>query len=129
MCNMAKSSSFFNESVQLRDSAQQKRKQARSPAKIEADFMLKGQDQPHPCSVTDLGTGGLSIQTKSTLYQGDVIDIQLKLQGRMLKLPVEVVRVSGKSIGLKYQNLSDQDMAKIQDFIHRAFFNPDKKKT
>ena len=118
------SSSFFNDSIKLRDASQQKRKQARSPAQIEAEFYIAGQQQPHPCSVTDLGTGGLSFITKSTLYQGDKVELALKIQGRGLRLKGEVIRVSGKSIGIKYLDVDDATLQRIQDFIHTSFFAP-----
>ncbi|MEQ9367316.1 MAG: PilZ domain-containing protein, partial [Leptospirales bacterium] len=62
------SQSFFDDSVQIRDAAQQKRKKARTGVNITAEFAIKGQDRPVECTVTDLGTGGLSINTRSSMY-------------------------------------------------------------
>ncbi|MCB1175752.1 MAG: PilZ domain-containing protein [Leptospiraceae bacterium] len=122
------SSSFFNDSLHMRDSNQQKRKQARANARIEATFLLDGQNQEHSCSVSDLGTGGMSILSKSTLYMGDKIRVQLKVATRMLDISCEVVRVSGKSVGLRFVEISPENLERIQEFIHSSFFSPEQKK-
>lgn len=123
------SQSFFDDSVQIRDAAQQKRKKARTGVNIPAEFALKGQGQPVECTVTDLGTGGLSITTRSTMYMGDQIEVRLRLGKEALTILCSVVRVSGKSIGLQFDKIPDIQMEYIQNYIHTTFFDkPDQKK-
>ncbi|MCR9144338.1 MAG: PilZ domain-containing protein [bacterium] len=117
------SQSFFDDSVQIRDAAQQKRKKARTGVNIAAEFVLKGQGQPVECTVTDLGTGGLSINTRSTMYMGDQIEVRMRLGKEALSVPCTVVRVSGKSIGLQFDRLPEQQMEYIQHYIHSTFFD------
>ena len=116
------SQSFFDDSVQIRDAAQQKRKKARTGVNIPAEFVLKGQSQPVECTVTDLGTGGLSINTRSTMYTGDQIEVRLRLGNQSLSVPCSVVRVSGKSIGLQFDRIPEEQMEYIQNYIHTTFF-------
>lgn len=126
---MFMSSNFYNESLNIRDASQQKRKQARTQSSLSGEFVLIGQNTSHPCVVTDIGTGGLSIQTKSTLYDGDQITIRIRLKGKLMSIDADVARVSGKNIGLKIRNMSEAEITSIQDFIHDNFFSKDKKKT
>lgn len=123
--------SLFNESFVVRDASQQKRKKARARVSLQADFQLEGKPEKHPCSIVDIGTGGLSIQTKSTLYVGDRLVVFFKLKTRVLTQNATVTRVSGKSVGAQFTGLGDAELAEIQEYIHSSFFDPnrDKKKT
>ena len=117
------SRSFFDDSVRIRDASRQKRKMARTPVNIKGEYALKGQDQAHQCEVTDLGTGGLSMTTRSTMYDGDEVEVRLPLGKSALTVPGRVVRVSGKSIGVQFEDLPDEQLEIIQDYIHTTFFD------
>ena len=90
---------------------------------IPAEFVLKGQGQPVECTVTDVGTGGLSITTRSTMYMGDRIEVRLRLGNHALAVEGSVVRVSGKSVGVQFDGIPDADMETIQHYIHTTFFD------
>ncbi|MBI3395595.1 MAG: PilZ domain-containing protein [Spirochaetia bacterium] len=121
--------SLFNESMKVRDPSQQKRKRARTVLDKEAEFKMKGGQESVACTLTDVGTGGLSFVTKAGLYQGDLITISFQLVKRKIHIPCKVVRVSGKAVGAEYDGVSEEDLADIQEYIHSAFFEKDRKKT
>ncbi|MCB1326438.1 MAG: PilZ domain-containing protein [Spirochaetales bacterium] len=125
---MAKDKSLFNESLQVRDASQQKRKKARANVQLEGEFRINTDDQSHPCTVIDVGTGGLSLICRSTLYQGDRLTVRFRLGGRPISLSGAVVRANGKNIGIQYDPLDEEKLALIQQYIHTTFFDKDKKK-
>jgi len=120
--------SLFNDSIRIIDPSQQKRKKARAQLEQDAQFYLQGKKETVPCTLTDLGTGGLSFISKSTLYTGDKLTVRFKVKTRTLEIPSVVVRVAGKSSGVQFTEISEQDLALIQDFIHTSFFEKEKKK-
>ena len=120
--------SLFNESFVVRDSAQQKRKKARARISMEAEFQLDGKPDRFACQLVDIGTGGLSIQTKSTLYVGDKIVVSFKLKQQIMKQAAVVTRVAGKSVGAQFTNLAEADLGEIQEYIHSSYFDPNKDK-
>jgi len=124
---MAADKTLFNESFTVRESAQQKRKKARAQVNIPAEIVIDGSTGSQPATLTDLGTGGLSLQCRTTLYQGDKLKVQFKLKGTAMALPGSVARVSGKSIGVQFTAISDEQMESIQSFIHATFFDKDKR--
>ncbi len=117
------SQSFFDDSVSIRDSARQKRKKARTNVNLTGEFLLTGQNNPVECTVTDIGTGGLSITTRSTMYMGDRSEVRLRLGKDALSVPCTVVRVAGKSIGLQFEKIAEAELEKIQQYIHTTFFD------
>lgn len=123
------SSSFFNESLNVRDKAQQKRKKARAITNINGEFHLNGKDEAIPCLITDLGTGGLSMQSRTTLYDGDQVVVRFRLGPNYMQLAANVSRLSGKNVGLQFTNPDEKQMEALQAYIHTAYFEKDKKKT
>ncbi|MBE7438276.1 MAG: PilZ domain-containing protein [Spirochaetales bacterium] len=124
---MAGDKTLFNESFSVREAAQQKRKKARAQVNIPAEILLDGGTANQPATLTDLGTGGLSLQCRTTLYPGDKLKVLFKLKGTAMSLPGSVARVSGKSIGVQFTSISDEQMESIQSFIHSTFFDKDKR--
>ncbi|MCB1309242.1 MAG: PilZ domain-containing protein [Leptospiraceae bacterium] len=121
--------SLFNHSIQVRDAAHQKRKKARTSITVEGEYALQSRPADMvPCTVTDVGTGGLSFVTRATLYQGDEVMVRFKLGAHPVKLNGSVIRVSGKNVGIQYQGVSEQQLEIIQKFIHTTFFEKDPKK-
>lgn len=123
---MSGGGSFFDERLQLRDADKQKRKQARTGLREEAVLRVGQQPQAHPCTLVDIGTGGLSLLTKQTLYVGDVVEIECSLATKKLALSGTVARVSGKNVGVQFNKLSDEDLSTIQHFIHETFFQKER---
>ncbi len=125
---MAADKSLFNDSLKMRDSAQQKRKKARLNVNIPGEYRLEGQSEYYPCQLSDLGAGGLSLLSKGTLYSGDQLHIRFRMDQRSIEIRGVAVRVSGKSVGIQYQDVSEEEISAIQDFIHSSFFEKEKKK-
>ena len=125
---MASGSSFFDDRLQLRDADQQKRRQARTNLNLEGTFTMAAGGEPVPCTLLDLGTGGLSFLTRSTLYLGDQVSVRCKVAGRELDVSGTVSRVSGKTVGMQFSGLASAQMEQIQAFIHVAFFEKDPRK-
>ena len=76
----------------------------------------------------DIGIGGLSFTSRSTLYQGDRVHIRFRLMERSVEFDGEVSRVSGKYVGLAFLDPSEDHLELIQKYIHSNFFDKDKKK-
>jgi hypothetical protein len=117
------SQSFFDDSVKIRDAARQKRKKARTTVSIPAEFLVQGQERSIECTVTDLGTGGLSINTRSTMYAGDRLEVRMRLGQHPVTVEGTVVRVAGKSVGVQFEGVSEERLEIIQQFIHTRFFD------
>ncbi len=125
---MGDGGSFFNDSMSMRDPSQQKRKKARAQVNITGEFTLDGSDSLQPCTITDIGTGGLSFISKSTLYEGDKIKVHFKLGSLKMELDTAITRTIGKTAGAQFQAISTEQLEQIQDYIHKAFFDKDKSK-
>lgn len=122
---MASNQSFFNNSLQMRDASQQKRKKARSRVSLAGEYRIEGKNDPVECQIVDLGTGGVSMMTKATMYVGDRIRIRMRLGPSPLDVAGVVIRVSGKTLGIQFEKVSEEQMALIQQYIHQAFFDKD----
>ncbi|MEQ8349872.1 MAG: PilZ domain-containing protein [Leptospiraceae bacterium] len=120
--------SFFNESLHFRDPAQQKRKKARAQIQAEAEFALNNSGGFQTCQLVDIGIGGLSFTSRSTLYQGDRLSIRFRLLERQVEFGGEVSRVSGKYVGMAFIEPAEEDLELIQKYIHSNFFDKERKK-
>ena len=78
--------------------------------------------------MVDLGTGGLTIQSGSTLYIGDRITVEFQLNSQTLKIQGVVARATGKDYVVRYEELPQFETSVIQDYIHKVFFRDDKDK-
>ena len=121
--------SFFNDSLNFRDTAQQKRKKARAQIDAEAEFAIGNSDAYQTCHLVDIGIGGLSFSSRSTLYQGDRVKIRFRLLDRMVTFEGEVSRTSGKYVGLAFLDPDEEKLELIQKYIHTNFFDKDRKKS
>lgn len=119
---------MFNDSLKMRDSAQQKRKKARMTVNLAGEYRLESQSEYYPCQLSDLGAGGLSLLSKGTVYSGDQLRIRFRMDQRTVEIRGVVVRVNGKAVGVQYVDVSEEEIASIQDYIHQTFFEKDKKK-
>ena len=125
---MANGKSFFDDRLQVRDSDKQKRRQARTNLNLEGTFTMPGDGVPGPCTLLDIGTGGLSFLTRSSLYLGDALSLRFKLSGHELVASGTVSRVSGKTVGVQFTGLGAAELELIQSFIHDTFFEKDPRK-
>ena len=120
--------SFFNDSLRFRDPAQQKRKKARAQINAEAEYALSNSGGYQSCQPVDIGIGGLSFTSRSTLYQGDRLSVRFRLLERPVEFQAEVSRVSGKYVGVAFIDPPEEQLEIIQKYIHSNFFDKDKKK-
>ncbi len=103
-------------------------KQQRKNARIRitnliGNFVFHNQNKENECTILDIGTGGLGIETKTLLYPGDKIIVKFWLEDTIFELPCIVSRVSGKNAGVIYDNVSEEIIVKIQNFIHKNIFH------
>ncbi|PJZ69793.1 pilus assembly protein PilZ [Leptospira perolatii] len=124
---MAGTTSLFDDKYEYRDPSQQKRKNARVKLTIDGDFCIKGKPQRFPIHIIDIGTGGAGLETRSSVFEGDRIQLFALVNDKNMELEAEVIRVSGKKVNCIFINLSDEDRSAIQDLIHKKFFDKDKK--
>lgn len=124
---MQEKRSIFNETYSFRDPAKQKRKNARVNLNIEAEFSLSARKDRYPCLILDIGTGGVALDTRSTVFEGDKISIFAKLYGKEVELNATVIKVSGKTANCQFGSLSEETMDLIQEVIHKKFFEKEKK--
>lgn len=94
---------------------------------LTAEFCFDGQTASHPCTLTDLGTGGLSFLSRASLHSGDRLSVKFKIRGKTLTLASEVIRTAGKNTGVQYKSITEEDLALIQEFIHSSFFEKDRR--
>ena len=74
---MAEARPLFNQSFTVFDPKKQKRKKARVRLSTPGCFFLNSHShRVNNCHLVDLGTGGLTIQSGSTLYIGDRITVE-----------------------------------------------------
>lgn len=111
-------------SGELRSPSKQQRKNARiRVTNITGTFILQNQNKEYECQILDIGTGGLGISSKTLLYPGDKIIVKFWLEDKNFELPSVVSRVSGKNIGLIFDNVPTEMINQIQNFIHKNIFH------
>ncbi|MBP9886856.1 MAG: PilZ domain-containing protein [Leptospiraceae bacterium] len=126
---MAEARPLFNQSFTVFDPKKQKRKKARVRLSTPGCFFLNSHShRVNNCHLVDLGTGGLTIQSGSTLYIGDRITVEFQLNSQTLKIQGVVARATGKDYVVRYEELPQFETSVIQDYIHKVFFRDDKDK-
>lgn len=106
-----------------RDPSKQKRKNARIRINnLIANFKISGVPKEYECQILDIGTGGLGLSTTTLLYPGDKIQLNFFLDGVEFHINATVSRVSGKIVGVVFDEISSNEVAKIQNYIHSRLF-------
>lgn len=127
---MAEAKQLFNQSFVVFDTKKQKRKKSRVRLSIEASFILNSnKSKPYTCRLIDLGTGGLTIQSPTSLYTGDKVQVQFKLNQENLDIVGVVARGQGKDFVIRYEELPEKENHFIQEYIHKVFFKENNQKT
>ncbi|AYV55589.1 MULTISPECIES: PilZ domain-containing protein [Leptospira] len=124
---MADTKSLFNDSFEYRDPALQKRKNARVKVTLDAEMSIKGKQERHPVTILDIGTGGVALDSRMTMFEGDRIHLHARINGKELTLEAEIIRSSGKKMNSIFVNIADEHKNEIQELIHKKFFEKDKK--
>jgi len=118
----------FGDRMRMRDPAQQKRKKARAAVNAPGEFKIKGHAEFLACTIADVGAGGLHLLTRSSLYVGDQLTIKFQMNGAPFESAATVTRSLGKAIGVQFENLTPEDEARLQEFIHAALLERERKK-
>ncbi|MBW0432717.1 PilZ domain-containing protein [Leptospira yasudae] len=124
---MADTKSLFNDSFEYRDPALQKRKNARVKITLDAEMSIKGKQERHPVTILDIGTGGVALDSRMTMFEGDRIHLHTRINGKELTLEAEIIRSSGKKANSIFVNIADEHKNEIQELIHKKFFEKEKK--
>ncbi|MBM9579360.1 PilZ domain-containing protein [Leptospira sp. 201903070] len=124
---MAGTKSLFDDSFEYRDPAIQKRKNARVKITLDAEMTIKGKSERHPVTILDIGTGGVALDSRMTMFEGDRIHLHAKINGKEMTLEAEIIRSSGKKANSIFVNIADDHRNEIQELIHKKFFEKEKK--
>lgn len=105
----------------------QRRKKARVRTNLEGFYFLNKNPNRIPCKIIDLGTGGLTVQSGTVLYVGDILTVNFTLEQVPLKITGKIGRTSGKNAVVIFEDLPLQDISVIQNYIHKVFYSDEKK--
>ncbi|TGN20328.1 PilZ domain-containing protein [Leptospira idonii] len=123
------SKSIFSDSYSMYGGAKQKRKKARVKLDIPCEVSLvNSKSSPIMAQMSDLGTGGLSLQTTSTFYPGDAVKIGFVINRVKTEIVGTVQRTSGKTTSVVFAEISSDTHNIIQEYIHKHYFDPKAKK-
>lgn len=120
--NKQGSRDIFKSSFAAYPTEKQKRKKARIPVSMEGTIDIPGHKSDE-CHISSLGTGGLTISTRSTLYTGELVRIQFVLQDRDIMAEGEIVRINGKEAGIKFVQIEESVVEQVQSYIFKEMFN------
>ncbi|EMM72267.1 PilZ domain-containing protein [Leptospira weilii] len=124
---MADANSLFRDSFEYRDPSLQKRKNARIKIALGAEISIKGRQEKHPVTILDIGTGGVALDSRTTMFEGDHVHLHTKINGKDLILETKIIRSSGKKVNGVFVGIEDKHRVEIQEFIHKKFFGKEKK--
>ncbi len=116
------SGSSFQSSYIAYPSDRQKRKKARIQVRFDG-FVESPGYEPQECLVSSLGTGGLTVSTRATFYPGELVRVSFHLQEMNIRCECEIVRVTGKELGVKFVQIDDESLELIQSYIFKETFN------
>lgn len=107
----------------FRDPDQQKRDTARIRVNIEATYRYKSQNEWLPCTILDLGVGGLAIKGKMSFYEGDHIEIKFALEGQNVIAIAEITNIAGRKAGGRFTEISEKSETAIHNYLNRIIFS------
>lgn len=100
----------------------QRRRKGRVRTNIQGSYTLSGKNKSIECTIVDLGMGGLTLQTGVVLYQGEKIRTNFLLEDSSLELDGVVCRITGKNAVLKFDDISEVNSSKIQEYINKIYY-------
>ncbi|MDF3821585.1 PilZ domain-containing protein [Leptospira sp. 96542] len=117
--------SIFSDSYSMYAGSKQKRKQARVKLNVPCVVkLIASKNTPIEAVLSDLGTGGLSLQSTAIFYTGDQVKIEFSLNQKQTEIIGTVVRTSGKTTTVVFSNLPEEIHSRVQDYIHKHYFDP-----
>ncbi|EQA62051.1 PilZ domain-containing protein [Leptospira alexanderi] len=124
---MVDANSLFRDSFEYRNPSLQKRKNARIKIALGAEISIKGKQEKHPVTILDIGTGGVALDSRTTMFEGDHVHLHTRINGKDLILETKIIRSSGKKVNGVFVGIEDKHRIEIQEFIHKKFFGKEKK--
>ncbi|TGL56994.1 PilZ domain-containing protein [Leptospira ognonensis] len=125
---LEKNKIMYSETLSVYSGAQQKRKNARVHADIPCEIAIATTSrQSDTARLSDLSTGGLALQSKATFYEGDQVRIKFFLDRFQTEVTGVVNRTSGKTIAVIFESISGELKNRIQEFIHKHYFDTSKR--
>ncbi|WP_032930224.1 PilZ domain-containing protein [Leptospira santarosai] len=119
---MVDANSLFSASFEYRNPSLQKRKNARIKIALGAEISIQGKQEKYPVTILDIGTGGVALDSRTTMFEGDRIHLHTKINGKDLILETKIIRSSGKKVNGIFVGIADEHKIEIQEFIHKKFF-------
>lgn len=121
--------SIFSDTYSMYGGPKQKRKQARVKIDVPCEIkIISSKNPPVMGHLSDLGTGGLSLQSTAIFYNGDQVKISFELNKVKTEILGSVLRTSGKTTTVVYGQLEPHIHALVQDYIHKHYFDTKTKK-
>ncbi len=114
---------YKNKSYNSNPNSKALRKDARLQLDIEAEYWLDGISRIIPCRVVDISALGMCIQIKAFMAVGDKLSTKFELGNKILRLKCKVAHVYGKSAGLQFIDISNEDQEYIVSYVQAHFFD------
>ena len=88
-------------------------------SRLIVDVHFDGKEATGVASTKDISAGGLYMNTQAALAEGSILLIRIPFSsGKQLVAKAEVVYASaGRGVGLRFQDLTDEDRALIESEI------------
>ena len=96
------------------DSSQDNRRQ-HDRSRLIVDVFFDGKDATGVASTKDIGAGGLYLNTQAELAEGAILLLRIPLGPEQIVVNGEVVYCNtGRGVGVRFQGLSKEDQALIE---------------
>ncbi|MCU0824877.1 MAG: PilZ domain-containing protein [Leptospira sp.] len=116
--------SIFSDTYSMYGGPKQKRKQARVKIDVPCEIkLINSKNPPVLGHLSDIGTGGLSLQATAIFYNGDQVKISFELNKVKTEIIGSVLRTSGKTTTVVYGQLEPNVHSLVQDYIHKHYFD------
>jgi hypothetical protein len=91
-------------------------------ARLIVDVFFDGKDATGVASTTDISIGGFYMNTQATLPEGAILLVRIPFSdGKQIIANAEVVYSNrGRGVGLRFQGLSDENRALIENELGRG---------
>ena len=84
-------------------------------SRLLVDVFFDGKDATGVASTKDIGAGGLYLNTQAELAEGSVLLLRIPFGQKQIVVNAEVVyRNPGRGIGVRFEGLSDDDRALLE---------------
>jgi c-di-GMP-binding flagellar brake protein YcgR len=92
-------------------------RQTRISVNIPADYQYR--NNKGDCVIVDFSEGGIAIEAKQLFVEGDLINVRATLaKNFQLDIWCVVRNVTGRKIGLQFEEISNQQRNDLQNFVY-----------